>query len=259
MGDELLYLSGEVLPLSEGRIHVEDRGFQLGDGVYEVVKVMNGRVLLLDEHLKRLENSLAAIRLKGASEVPGLEKAVPELVSKSQVVDGFVYIQVTRGVAHRDFEIPKSSDPTVMAYARSLPPLTAEKILAGEVLHPVQDRRWALCNIKAVDLLEDSEALVVKLWDNARYLQATMQALGFDTGASQTPILPVMLGEVGLAKQFSKRLFEQGVFAMGIGFPTVPQGLARIRVMNTAAHTREDLDFGLDTFAQVGRELGVIS
>ena len=85
-----------------------------------------------------------------------------------------------------------------------------------------------------------------------------MQTLGFDTGKSQTPILPVMLGDVALAKQFSRRLFEEGVFAMSIGFPTVPHGLARIRVMNTAAHTREDLDFGLEVFARVGHELGVI-
>ncbi len=113
--------------------------------------------------------------------------------------------------------------------------------------------------LAAVDLLEESETLVERLWENARYLQAGMEALGFDTGASQTPILPVMLGEVALTKKFSQRLFEQGVFAMGIGFPTVPQGLARIRVMNTAAHSREDLDIGLETFAQVGRELGVIS
>jgi len=113
--------------------------------------------------------------------------------------------------------------------------------------------------LAAVDLLEESEALVEKLWDNARYLQTGMQALGFDTGTSQTPILPVMLGDVSLTKQFSRRLFEEGVFAMGIGFPTVPQGLARIRVMNTAAHSRQDLDIGLDIFARVGRELGVIS
>ncbi|HEY52983.1 MAG TPA: glycine C-acetyltransferase [Caldilineae bacterium] len=112
--------------------------------------------------------------------------------------------------------------------------------------------------LAAVDLLEESEALVEKLWDNARYLQAGMQELGFDTGSSQTPILPIMLGEVGLTKEFSRRLFENGVFAMGIGFPTVPKGKARIRVMNTAAHSREDLDIGLAAFAKVGRELGVI-
>ena len=68
-----------------------------------------------------------------------------------------------------------------------------------------------------------------------------------------------MLGEAPLAQEFSRKLFEEGVFAMALGFPTVPQGLARIRVMNTAAHSREDIDFGLAAFAKVGRELGVIA
>lgn len=113
--------------------------------------------------------------------------------------------------------------------------------------------------LAAVDVLEESEDLVQKLWDNARYLRTGMDDLGFDTGHSQTPILPIMLGEAKLAKIFSRRLFEEGVFAMSIGFPTVPQGLARIRVMNTAAHSQEDLDFGLKVFAKVGRELGVIA
>jgi len=96
------------------------------------------------------------------------------------------------------------------------------------------------------------------LWANAAYLREGLQRLGFDTGFSQTPIVPVMLGEAPLAKQFSRRLFDAGVFAMAIGYPTVPQGKARIRVMNTAAHSREDLDAGLAAFAQVGRELGVV-
>ncbi len=114
--------------------------------------------------------------------------------------------------------------------------------------------------LAAVDLLEASEALVEKLWANAAYFRAEMQRLGFDTGRSQTPIVPVMLGDEGLAKQFSRALFDakHGVFAMAIGFPTVPKGLARIRVMNTAAHSRADLDQGLAAFAAVGRDLGVI-
>jgi glycine C-acetyltransferase len=113
--------------------------------------------------------------------------------------------------------------------------------------------------LAAVDLLEESEALVKRLWDNAAYFRGEMQRLGFDTGRSQTPIVPVMLGDAGLAKQFSRELFEAGVFAMSIGFPTVPRGLARIRVMNTAAHSREDLEQGLAAFAQVGKKLEVIA
>ncbi len=112
--------------------------------------------------------------------------------------------------------------------------------------------------LAAVDLLEESTEQVDRLWANAGYFKDGMKALGFDIGQSQTPIVPVMLGEAPLAQQFSRRLFEEGVFAMAIGFPTVPQGKARIRVMNTAAHTREDLDFALRAFEKVGKELGVI-
>jgi len=112
--------------------------------------------------------------------------------------------------------------------------------------------------LAAVDLLEESEALVKRLWENAAYLKTGLDDLGFDTGHSETPIIPVMLGEAPLAKEFSQRLFDQGVFAMALGFPTVPRGMARIRVMNTAAHTREDLDVGLAAFARVGKDLGVI-
>ncbi|MFZ5915986.1 MAG: glycine C-acetyltransferase [Chloroflexota bacterium] len=112
--------------------------------------------------------------------------------------------------------------------------------------------------LAAVDILESSTELVEKLWANADYFKKSMKELGFDTGQTQTPIVPVMLGEVGLAKTFSTRLFEEGVFAMALGFPVVPRGQARIRVMNTAAHSQQDLDFGLSVFEKVGKELGVI-
>ena len=113
--------------------------------------------------------------------------------------------------------------------------------------------------IAAVDLLEESTELVDRLWDNARYFKGEMKRLGFDTGQSVTPITPVMLGEAPLAQQFSRELFEEGVFAMALGFPTVPRGKARIRVMISAGHTREDLDLALEKFTNVGRKLGVIS
>jgi len=112
--------------------------------------------------------------------------------------------------------------------------------------------------LAAVELLESSEDLVRRLWDNAAYFKSEMKRLGFDTGRSETPIVPVMLGDAGLAKQFSRELFEAGVFAMSIGFPTVARGSARIRVMNTAAHSRDDLDQGLAAFGKVGKALGVI-
>jgi len=114
-------------------------------------------------------------------------------------------------------------------------------------------------NIEAINILEESTELVDKLWSNAKYFKAEMHNLGFDTGVSTTPITPVMLGEAPLAQQFSRELYEAGVFGMAIGFPTVPRGKARIRVMISAAHEKEDLDQGLQAFTQVGRNLGVIS
>lgn len=112
--------------------------------------------------------------------------------------------------------------------------------------------------LAAIDLLEDSTQLVDRLWSNAKYFKSEMKALGFNTGVSETPITPVMLGEAPLAQQFSRELFEAGVFAMALGFPTVPQGKARIRVMISAAHSTSDLDQGLQAFKTVGKKLGVI-
>ncbi len=112
--------------------------------------------------------------------------------------------------------------------------------------------------LAAVDVLSDSTELVDRLWQNTHTFKAEMERLGFNIGCSTTPITPVMLGEAQLAQQFSRRLFESGVFAMAIGFPTVPRGLARIRVMVSAMLGKSDLDYGLAKFAEVGRELGVV-
>jgi glycine C-acetyltransferase len=113
--------------------------------------------------------------------------------------------------------------------------------------------------LEAVDILEQSDELVTRLWSNGDLFKREMQALGFDVGHSETPIVPVMLGEAPIAQEFSRKLFEAGVFAMAIGFPTVPQGKARIRVMNTAAHSQSDLEEALTALEKVGKQLGVIS
>jgi len=107
----------------------------------------------------------------------------------------------------------------------------------------------------AVDILHSSGDLVEKLWSNARYFKQKMREAGFDSGKSETPITPIMLGDVKVAQEFSRRLFEHSVFAMAIGFPTVPMGKARIRVMISATHSREDLDYGIDKFVAVAKEL----
>ena len=114
----------------------------------------------------------------------------------------------------------------------------------------------AACS-SAVEILESSDDLVQKLWSNTRYFKAGLQAAGFDTGRSETPITPVMLGDARVAQEFSRRLFEEGVFAMAIGYPTVPMGKARIRAMISATHSEADLDHAVGTFSRIGRELKI--
>ncbi|WGS65433.1 glycine C-acetyltransferase [Marinitoga aeolica] len=112
--------------------------------------------------------------------------------------------------------------------------------------------------LEAVRILTESGEIVEKLWDNAKYFKDKLNALGFDTWHSETPITPVMLYDAKVAKEFSLKLFEEGIFAQSIGYPTVPKGLARIRVMISAAHTKKDLDFAVEKFEKIGKELNII-
>ncbi len=96
------------------------------------------------------------------------------------------------------------------------------------------------------------------LWENTRFFKAGLQELGFDTGISETPITPVMIGDEAKAMQFSDALFDGGVLGTGIAFPTVARGRARVRTIVTATHTRADLSEALDVFARVGRQMDVI-
>jgi len=112
--------------------------------------------------------------------------------------------------------------------------------------------------IAAVDVLLAGDRLVRKLWDNAAYFRAGLKKAGFDTGRTETPITPVMLGEEKSTTEFSRMLFEEGVFASAIKYPTVARGKARIRCMLSAAHEKSDLDFAVEKFAKVGKALGMV-
>jgi glycine C-acetyltransferase len=112
--------------------------------------------------------------------------------------------------------------------------------------------------IAAIDVLLEEPALIDQLWDNTRFFKAGLTQLGFNTGMSESPITPVIVGDGARAMALSDRLFARGVFAQGIGFPTVARDKARVRTIVTATHTREELQFALDAFAHVGRELGII-
>jgi glycine C-acetyltransferase len=110
----------------------------------------------------------------------------------------------------------------------------------------------------AFDVLEQEPERIERLWDNTRYFKAGLVSAGFNTGISETPITPVIVGDAALAHQLSRELFEEGVLATGIAFPTVAKGKARVRTIVAATHTREDLDKALEAFRKVGRRLGLI-
>src|SRR5438876_778043 len=112
--------------------------------------------------------------------------------------------------------------------------------------------------LAALRLVQEEPELIERLWDNTRIFKQGLNELGFNTGASETPITPVVVGDEQLATELSDRLFTAGVFALGIVFPTVPRGKARVRTIVTAAHTRTHLQRALDAFAKVGRELRLI-
>jgi glycine C-acetyltransferase len=113
--------------------------------------------------------------------------------------------------------------------------------------------------IAALDVLTEEPEIIDRLWENTRFFKAGLQTLGFNTGASESPITPVIVGDGARAMAFSDRLFAEGVFAQGIAFPTVARDKARVRTIVTATHTRDQLQFALDTFQRVGLELGIIS
>jgi len=113
-------------------------------------------------------------------------------------------------------------------------------------------------NLAAVEIMEAGDEQVKKLWENGDYLKTALKAAGFYVGKSQTPITPVIVHEAQAAKAFSAALFENGVFATAIVFPTVPKGTARIRAMVSAAHTKADLERGVAVFVKIGKEMGII-
>jgi glycine C-acetyltransferase len=112
--------------------------------------------------------------------------------------------------------------------------------------------------IAAIDVLLEEPEIIDRLWENTRFFKSGLEVLGFNTGVSESPITPVITGDGALAMKLSDRLFREGVFAQGIAFPTVAQDKARVRTIVTATHTREDLQYALDTFGKVGKELGLV-
>jgi D-alanine transaminase len=150
---ELIWVNGEVSPLSKAAASYEDRGHQFADGVYEVIRVYRGVPFTLSEHLDRLARSAGGIRLAVPYSLEHVAAEVRSLVSQSGLVEGMVYLQLTRGVAPRNHVIPAVVKPTLYFYVRELPPVAAPGTAGGTKLMSVEDERWKRCWVKAIALL----------------------------------------------------------------------------------------------------------
>ena len=175
--NELIWLNGEVLPMSEARIGVEDRGYQFADGVYEVIRLYDGRPFTLREHLERLERSAADVSIKLSSGASQLKTEIERFLPRAGIKDGMVYLQVTRGCAPRNHVFPEQCNPTVLFYVRPLPPVPAAGTGEGLKLLSVPDERWSRCWIKSIALLPNVLAkneAVGKGADEAVFVQEGM-------------------------------------------------------------------------------------
>ena len=150
---EWIWINGEIVPMSEARVGVEDRGFQFADGVYEVIRVYNGKTFTMQQHLERLERSAVGIDLPLPLDRPALIAEIQKLLARTGVRDGMVYLQLTRGAAPRNHRFPENSKPTLLFYARPLPPPQLPGEGEGAKLIAVEDDRWKRCWIKCIALL----------------------------------------------------------------------------------------------------------
>ncbi len=149
---ESIWINGEIMPLADASISVEDRGFQFADGVYEVIRLYNGKPFALDAHLQRLEKSAAEIQLALPPVAANLNTEIARFLARAPLRDGMIYLQLTRGTAPRNHAFPQSK-PTLLFYTRELPPLPDPAAAEGIKLLSVADERWKRCWIKSIALL----------------------------------------------------------------------------------------------------------
>ncbi|MES0370860.1 MAG: aminotransferase class IV [Mariprofundaceae bacterium] len=147
------YLNGDFLPLSEAKVHIEDRGFQFADGVYEVIACLGGNFLDIKPHLKRLQHSCQEIQISLPCSLDELESLVQQLYRKNSFSDAMVYIQVTRGVAPRSHVVTAALKPSLIMTLRELPAPSEEKLNCGATAITLNDIRWKRCDIKSIALL----------------------------------------------------------------------------------------------------------
>jgi len=235
--------------LSEAEKHTPPfrRILIMTDGVFS----MDGDIAPLDQIAKLASEHGAMVYVDDAHGEGVLGEGGRGIVSHFKLSRD--QVQVEMGTFSKAFgvvggHISGSQDLVNFAYNKS-----RTWILSGSHPPPVA----AACTA-AIDVLEKEPQHMKNLWDNTRYFKKTMKDLGFNVGNSQTPITPVIVGESGIAKKLSARLFEEGIFALPIVFPMVARDKARIRTMMNAQLTKKDLDFAIRTFEKIGKELRII-
>jgi D-alanine transaminase len=150
---ELMFIDGVFMDPAQGKVSAEDRGFNFGDGVYEVVRVYGGQPFTMREHLERFEHSAAGIELKLPRSIDGFSALIHELIDRSQLREAVVYMQVTRGAAPRNHLFAENLPPTLMAFIRESTPHPTAWRTQGASAIPELDVRWDLCNFKTISLL----------------------------------------------------------------------------------------------------------
>jgi D-alanine transaminase len=187
---EWIWLNGDILPLSDACLSVEDRGFQFADGVYEVIRFYNGKPFTLDLHLERLWKSAVGIQITPPLTTGSLAHHIGNLISKTEIADGMIYLQLTRGVAPRNHLIPEEIAPTLLFYARALAPLATPGKGEGVSLLSVPDERWKRCWVKSIALLPNllaKNAAVAAGADEAAFID-----LGYVTECSTSNLFAVI-------------------------------------------------------------------
>jgi glycine C-acetyltransferase len=252
--------------LSKAKIHIfRHRDAAHAEEILEGLKDQPGRKLLITDGVFSMDGDIGPLpELVGIAEKYGAIMMVDDAHASGVLgrngrgtvdhfgVHGRVHIQVgtlSKAIGVLGGYVCGSRDLIEYLYHRARPFLFSTS-------HP--PAVTAAC-MAAFELLEKEPERIERLWDNTRYFKAALRDQGFDTGASETPITPIMVGEAATAHRFSAALFEEGLWATGIGFPTVPRGKARVRTIVTAAHTREQLDRAVETLARVARRMGILS
>ena len=215
----IAFLNGAFLPLQDASVPVMDRGFLFGDGVYEVIPVYAGKLFRLDQHLKRLGNSLAAIRIENPLSSADWQSMLHELVSRNAEPDQAVYLQVTRGVAaKRDHAFPPDCKPTVFAMSASMPPSVDIDKISGATAVTFPDIRWKLCNIKAITLLPN--------------VMLRQQAI--DAGAAEAILIREGYAVEGAASNLF--IVKDGMLITPPNSPTLLPGVTRDLIIELAAN-----------------------